>query len=217
MNNKTIEKAVRATIEAGNTNGQFFEGIREEVQAELEAQIDKRRDDGKKHDDAYIDSNPIMEDINIHFSLSYAPDDAKAEKAAKKKTGVRCTKCKWVHEADSVKGTSFMGVELCLEHSAAAANTAENLKEEAAHYKTALEGALAGAADVRRRLDLALTLANKAGAALTLVKLLADYLEESHGEEIKHKHYGDKPLPDGAPCSYCRVIAKAREMLKGAK
>lgn len=119
MNNKTIEKAVRATIEAGNTNGQFFEGIREEVQAELEAQIDKRRDDGKKHDDAYIDSNPIMEDINIHFSLSYAPDDVKAEEAAKGKA-VRCPKCKWVHEADSVAGTSFRGVELCPEHSAAA-------------------------------------------------------------------------------------------------
>jgi len=30
----------------------------------------------------------------------------------------RCTKCKWVHEADSVAGTSFQGVELCPEHAA---------------------------------------------------------------------------------------------------
>ena len=31
----------------------------------------------------------------------------------------RCTDCKWVHEADSNKGTSFMGVELCAKHAAA--------------------------------------------------------------------------------------------------
>jgi hypothetical protein len=31
----------------------------------------------------------------------------------------RCTDCKWIHEADSVKGTSFMGVELCPRHAAA--------------------------------------------------------------------------------------------------
>lgn len=31
----------------------------------------------------------------------------------------RCQKCKWVHEADSTAGTSFMGVELCPLHAAA--------------------------------------------------------------------------------------------------
>lgn len=34
-------------------------------------------------------------------------------------SGIRCTKCKWVHESDSTAGTSFMGVELCPEHAAA--------------------------------------------------------------------------------------------------
>ena len=29
---------------------------------------------------------------------------------------VRCSDCRWVHEADSVKGTSFQGVELCPAH-----------------------------------------------------------------------------------------------------
>ena len=33
----------------------------------------------------------------------------------------RCKDCKWIHEADSVKGTSFMGVELCPRHAAAPA------------------------------------------------------------------------------------------------
>lgn len=32
---------------------------------------------------------------------------------------VLCKDCKWVHEADSVKNTSFMGVELCPRHAAA--------------------------------------------------------------------------------------------------
>jgi len=77
MNKRTIEKAVRNTIKAINTDGAFFEPVREVVQTELENQIDARRDDGKKHDDAFIDSDPIMEDINITFECSYAPDDAK--------------------------------------------------------------------------------------------------------------------------------------------
>lgn len=40
----------------------------------------------------------------------------------------RCTDCKWVHEADSVKGTSFMGVELCPKHAAAPAQIEKLLK-----------------------------------------------------------------------------------------
>lgn len=32
---------------------------------------------------------------------------------------MRCSKCRWVHEADSVKQTSFMGVELCPLHAVA--------------------------------------------------------------------------------------------------
>ena len=31
----------------------------------------------------------------------------------------RCSNCRWVHEADSEQGTSFMGVELCPLHAAA--------------------------------------------------------------------------------------------------
>lgn len=31
----------------------------------------------------------------------------------------RCTKCRWIHEADSTAGTSFHGVELCNEHATA--------------------------------------------------------------------------------------------------
>lgn len=31
----------------------------------------------------------------------------------------RCSKCSWVHEADSVADTSFMGVELCQLHASA--------------------------------------------------------------------------------------------------
>ena len=31
----------------------------------------------------------------------------------------RCTKCRWIHEADSVAKTSFMGVGLCPLHAAA--------------------------------------------------------------------------------------------------
>jgi len=38
---------------------------------------------------------------------------------AKHTPGPRCTKCQWVHEADSVAGTSFQGVGLCPEHAAA--------------------------------------------------------------------------------------------------
>lgn len=72
MNNKTIEKAVKATITAINTDGRFFEPIREVVQAELENQIDALRKEGEM-----IDSDPIMEDINITFETSYAPADAK--------------------------------------------------------------------------------------------------------------------------------------------
>jgi len=33
--------------------------------------------------------------------------------------GPRCTECRWVHEADSIAGTSFQGVELCPKHAAA--------------------------------------------------------------------------------------------------
>ena len=29
---------------------------------------------------------------------------------------LRCNKCTWIHEADSVKSTSFMGVGFCSEH-----------------------------------------------------------------------------------------------------
>lgn len=35
-----------------------------------------------------------------------------------KHTPARCENCKWVHEADSTKGTSYMGVELCPQHAA---------------------------------------------------------------------------------------------------
>lgn len=31
----------------------------------------------------------------------------------------RCMQCRWVHEADSEAGTSFLGVELCPAHAAA--------------------------------------------------------------------------------------------------
>lgn len=31
----------------------------------------------------------------------------------------RCSECQWVHEADSVAGTSFLGVGLCQLHAAA--------------------------------------------------------------------------------------------------
>jgi hypothetical protein len=33
----------------------------------------------------------------------------------------RCSECRWIHEADSVLGTSFMGVGLCPLHAAAPA------------------------------------------------------------------------------------------------
>jgi hypothetical protein len=33
--------------------------------------------------------------------------------------GPRCTKCVWIHEADSTAGTSFQGVGLCPLHAAA--------------------------------------------------------------------------------------------------
>jgi hypothetical protein len=36
---------------------------------------------------------------------------------------------------------------------------------------------------------------------------LADYLEESHREEIDNDHHGDT-----GPCSYCEAIAKARAL-----
>jgi hypothetical protein len=32
----------------------------------------------------------------------------------------RCSKCRWIHEADSVLRTSFQGVELCETHAALA-------------------------------------------------------------------------------------------------
>ena len=35
------------------------------------------------------------------------------------KTSPRCSDCQWVHESDSVAGTSFMGVALCPNHAAA--------------------------------------------------------------------------------------------------
>lgn len=31
----------------------------------------------------------------------------------------RCSKCEWIHEADTVRGTSFQGVGLCPLHAAA--------------------------------------------------------------------------------------------------
>lgn len=31
----------------------------------------------------------------------------------------RCNKCRWIHETDSVAGTSYMGVGLCTLHAAA--------------------------------------------------------------------------------------------------
>lgn len=37
----------------------------------------------------------------------------------KERAQPRCTDCKWVHEADSIKKTSFMGVGLCPLHAAA--------------------------------------------------------------------------------------------------
>lgn len=36
-----------------------------------------------------------------------------------KHTPTRCKDCKWIHEADSVKKTSYMGVEFCAEHNRA--------------------------------------------------------------------------------------------------
>ena len=33
--------------------------------------------------------------------------------------GLRCKNCRWINEADSIKGTSFMGVGLCPLHAAA--------------------------------------------------------------------------------------------------
>lgn len=47
--------------------------------------------------------------------------------------GPRCTKCKWVHEADSAAGTSFQGVELCPEHAAAPDTAARVEKLEVAN------------------------------------------------------------------------------------
>lgn len=35
--------------------------------------------------------------------------------------GPRCTKCVWIHEADSTAGTSFQGVGLCPVHASAPA------------------------------------------------------------------------------------------------
>lgn len=48
-----------------------------------------------------------------------AAADVPAAPEAKQEEKPRCTKCKCVHEADSVAGTSFHGVELCPEHAAA--------------------------------------------------------------------------------------------------
>ena len=41
---------------------------------------------------------------------------------------------------------------------------------------------------------------------LSLVTKLADYLEESHLDELASNHYGDGP----DDCSYCQVIKEAR-------
>ena len=44
---------------------------------------------------------------------------------------------------------------------------------------------------------------------LETLELLADYLEESHEDEVGENHYGDGP----DNCSYCQAIAEARRIL----
>lgn len=43
----------------------------------------------------------------------------KPPKPKKPAPASRCSKCVWIHEADSIAGTSFLGVGLCPLHSAA--------------------------------------------------------------------------------------------------
>lgn len=43
----------------------------------------------------------------------------KTEERRNAETWPRCSQCRWVHEADSTAGTSFMGVELCPLHAVA--------------------------------------------------------------------------------------------------
>jgi hypothetical protein len=55
-----------------------------------------------------------------------------------------------------------------------------------------------------------------AGELADALELITEYMEESHQPEIDDEHGGDKPLPDGSPCSYCRAIKQARAALKKA-
>lgn len=70
----------------------------------------------------------------------------------------RCRNCKWVHEADSVEKTSFMGVELCHLH-AAAPDLLEQLKNALIFIETVHGGKNDGA--VQEDIRAAITKATK--------------------------------------------------------
>ncbi len=53
----------------------------------------------------------------------------------------RCKDCQWVHEADSIKNTSFRGVEFCGTHNRAV-NSYEELLAAAKEAKTAIREAM---------------------------------------------------------------------------